>query len=57
MSLAGLVAQAFGFPAAFVGLGAVAVLGLAIWVLGLRAQSGEPHAEPWEAPLPNQANR
>ncbi len=56
-ALAGVVAQAFGFPAAFVALGAVAVLGLAIWILGLRAQAGEAHGESWHAPASYQANR
>ena len=39
-ALAGLVAQAFGFPAAFVALGAVAALGVGVWVVGRRRQAG-----------------
>ena len=35
-AVAGIVAQAFGFPAAFVALGAIAAMGLALWTVGLR---------------------
>ena len=44
--LAGLVAQALGFPAAFIALGIVAAIGLGVWVVGLRMQGtheGRPH--------------
>jgi MFS family permease len=37
-ALAGVVAQKFGFPAAFLTLGAVALAGLLAWVIGLRVQ-------------------
>jgi MFS family permease len=39
-ALAGLVAQEFSFPAAFLALGAVAAIGLLIWIVGLRIQAG-----------------
>jgi dipeptide/tripeptide permease len=39
-ALAGLVAQEFGFPAAFLALGAVAAIGLLAWIIGLRTQAG-----------------
>lgn len=39
-ALAGMVAEEFGFPAAFLTLGAVAAVGLMIWVIGMRAQAG-----------------
>ena len=38
-ALAGLVAQEFGFSAAFLALGAVAAIGLLIWIIGLRTQA------------------
>ena len=37
-ALAGLVAQVLGFPAAFLALGAVAAIGLLIWMFGLRTR-------------------
>lgn len=39
--LAGLVAQVLGFSAAFIALGVVAAVGLAIWVLGSRMQESQ----------------
>jgi MFS family permease len=39
-ALAGLVAQEFGFRAAFLALGTVAAIGLCVWVIGRRAQAG-----------------
>ena len=47
--LAGLVAQALGFPAAFIALAVVAAIGLGVWVVGLRMQGtkdGRPHGTP-----------
>ncbi len=49
-ALAGIVAQYAGFPAAFATLGAVAVLGLAGWILGWRfATSRDAAAAPGDA--------
>jgi MFS family permease len=45
-ALAGLVAQQFGFPAAFLALGAVASIGLLIWIIGLRARAGTFREKP-----------
>ena len=49
-ALAGLVAQALGFPAAFLALGAVAAAGLAIWIGGLRTQERGGRQTPRRAP-------
>ena len=38
-ALAGLVAQSFGFPAAFLAIGVVAAIGLFIWITGLHARA------------------
>jgi MFS transporter len=38
-ALAGIVAQEFGFPAAFISMGFVAAFGLSLWLVGLRKQS------------------
>ena len=54
-ALAGVVAQTLGFPAAFLALGAVAALGLAVWSVGLRMQAGEQQDEPWDVHSPNRA--
>jgi len=43
--------------AALIALGVVAALGLAVWILGLRAQVGEQHVEPWGSRSPNRASR
>jgi MFS family permease len=48
-ALAGLVAQEFGFPAAFLVLGSVAAIGLSMWILGLRAQAGAIPRKPRSA--------
>jgi MFS family permease len=45
-ALAGLVAQLFGFPTAFLALGAVAAIGLSVWIIGLRAQAGASQEKP-----------
>jgi MFS family permease len=45
-ALAGLVAQEFGFPTAFLALGAVAAIGLLFWILGLRTQAGAIQEKP-----------
>jgi hypothetical protein len=49
-ALSSLVAQAFGFPAAFLSLGAAAAIGLSVWIIGLCAQAGaicnKPQAPP-----------
>lgn len=49
-ALAGLIAEALGFPAAFVALGIVAAIGLAVWIVGLRLQERGP--TPQRAPSP-----
>ena len=49
-ALAGLVAQAFGFPAAFIALGIVAAIGLGVWVVGLRMQAGTHEGRPQGKP-------
>lgn len=54
-ALAGMVAQAFGFPAAFVALGAVAAAGLGLWIVGLRAQGSARDEGPRGTPSPNEA--
>lgn len=45
-ALAGVVAQTFGFPAAFLALAAVAAMGLALWIVGIRAQAGASREGP-----------
>jgi MFS family permease len=45
-ALAGLVAQEFGFPGAFLALGAVAAIGLLIWIVALRTQIVGFHEKP-----------
>jgi MFS family permease len=49
-ALAGLVAQELGFPAAFLALGAVAAIGLLVWIIGLRAQEGAIQSTPQTSP-------
>ena len=49
-ALAGLVAQAFGFAAAFIALGIVAAAGLALWIVGRRMQAGSHQKQPQETP-------
>lgn len=49
-ALAGLVAQEFGFPAALLALGAVAAIGLLVWIIGLRAQAGAIQQKPQTPP-------
>ena len=49
-ALAGLVAQELGFPAAFLALGAVAAIGLLVWIVGLRAQEGAIQCTPQASP-------
>ncbi|MCW6509427.1 MFS transporter [Lichenifustis flavocetrariae] len=55
-ALAGLMAQKFGFPAAFVALGAVAAVGLALWIAGLRIQAGANRDKPQGTPSPRGAS-
>lgn len=54
-ALAGMVAQAFGFPAAVVALGAVAAAGLGLWIAGLRAQGSARDEGPRGTPSSNEA--
>lgn len=54
-ALAGMTAQALGFPAAFITLGAVAAIGLAVWVVGLRMQAGGQERRPQGSPSPRGA--
>jgi MFS family permease len=49
-ALAGVVAQEFGFPAAFLVLGAVAGIGLLVWITGLRAQASSIRQKPQTPP-------
>jgi MFS family permease len=49
-ALAGLVTQEFGFPVAFLALGAVAAIGLLVWIIGLRAQAGTIREKPLTPP-------
>jgi MFS family permease len=53
-ALAGLVAQEFGFPAAFLALGAVAAIGLLIWIIGLHTQADAFQQKP-QAPSTSKA--
>ncbi len=53
-ALAGVVAQEFGFPAAFLVLGAVAGIGLLVWITGLRAQASSIRQKP-QTPLADKA--
>jgi hypothetical protein len=48
-ALAGLVARVFGFSAAFIALGGIAALGLALRIFGLRAWLGDRYVEPGES--------
>ena len=55
-ALAGLVAQTFGFPAAFIALSAIASIGLAVWILGARLQTAE-HIARWGTRSSDRADR
>ena len=57
-ALAGLVAQTFGFPAAFLALGAVAAVGLAVWIVASRVQAREKDGPAGSSlvPAPNRAS-